>query len=167
MWLTIALNFKLLLELNQFLVFDEPHVSYFRALDIKVVISIHQISYNYLIQIGCIYKHWGSPHEHRNQMHWILIPDPDSMWSRVSSTRHSDARIAQLGWISRTVTQYSTKIGSESKPRGDKVVFESGSPICIRSRSKVPCEETHWHIAMCELYPFLLWIWEVLNWLSA
>ena len=32
----------------------------------------------------------GSPHEHWNRIHWIRIPDPDSMWSRVSSTQHAD-----------------------------------------------------------------------------
>ena len=33
---------------------------------------------------------WGSPHEQRNRIHWIRIPDPHSMWSRVSYKRHAD-----------------------------------------------------------------------------
>ena len=56
-------------------------------------------------------------------------------------------RIAQLEWNSRTVTravtQHSTQLGSGSRPCGGKVVFESGSPICIGFGSKVPCGEPH------------------------
>ena len=40
--------------------------------------------------------------------------------------------------------QLSTQFGTESRPCGGKVVFGSGSPICIRSRSKVPCGETQY-----------------------
>ena len=35
-------------------------------------------------------SHRGSPHRHWKRIHWIRIPDPDLMWSRVRFTRHAD-----------------------------------------------------------------------------
>ena len=41
-------------------------------------------------------QHRGSPQGHRNwnQIHWYWIPDPDSIWSHVSSTLH----VAYMHW---------------------------------------------------------------------
>ena len=77
------------------------------------------------------------------RIHWIQIPDPNSMWSRVrpwAPYGTQTTRIALLDWISCTVTQHSTQLGSGSTCGGN-VVFESGSPISIGSGSKVPCGE--------------------------
>ena len=50
-------------------------------------------------------------------------------------------RIALLDhlWISRTVMEPITQLGSGSRPCGGKVVCGSRSPICIGSGSKIPC----------------------------
>ena len=54
--------------------------------------------------LGWIVYNWGSPHEHWNQIHWIRIPYPDSMWSRElhrASPGMQTTRIVLLTWISR------------------------------------------------------------------
>ena len=90
----------------------------------------------------------GSPHGYWNRIHWIRIPDTDSMWCCVSSTRHEDYARCAAGLelthsVTRTVTQHSTQLWSGSRPCGGKVVFESRSPIRIGFGSKVPCGELH------------------------
>ena len=87
------------------------------------------------VSIQILVLQWGSSHGHWNRIHWIWIPGPDSMWSRVSSTPHTTTRISLLDW------QHSTQLRSGSRPCGGKVVFGSGSPICIGSKFKVTCGE--------------------------
>ena len=89
--------------------------------------------------------YWGFPHGHWRRIHWIRIPDLDSMWSRVSSTRHETTcmRCTRLDWISGTVWGHCraarhAQLGSGLRPCGRRV---SGSPIHIGSESKVPCGE--------------------------
>ena len=45
---------------------------------------------NLILQLVDGMSQWGSPHERWNRIHSIRIPDPHSMWSCVSSTRHAD-----------------------------------------------------------------------------
>ena len=98
--------------------------------------------------ITCIIINGGSPHGYWNRIHWIRIPDPDSMWCCVSSARHADyTRIALLDWNSHTLlralSRSTARIGS--RPCGGKVVFESRSLICIGFGSKVLCGVPHYH----------------------
>ena len=98
-------------------------------------------------QIAVVVLHtMGSPHGHWNGIHWIRIPGTDSKWSRVSSTRHEDCAHCTAGLDPMLCpTQHSTQLRSGSRLCGGKVVFGSGSPIHIRSRSKVLCGESHCH----------------------
>ena len=76
---------------------------------------------------------------HWNRIHWIRIPDPDSMWSRVNCTRHADyshctARPISLTLhaISRsTVTQHSNP-GTARNSDPDRGRVEAWSGLCIR-----------------------------------
>ena len=85
-----------------------------------------------------------------------LDPNPRSGFNVVArELRHSTqtTRIALLDWISRTVTQHSTQLGSGSRPCGDKVSlnpdlrsasdadprFRVESPINRIFKSSYPC----------------------------
>ena len=86
-------------------------------------------------------QQWGSPHRHWKQIHWIRIPNLDSMWSHVSSTRHTYYAHCTT-WLDLThchAAQHTAWIQIKAVWR--KVVFEAGSPIRIGCESKVPCGE--------------------------
>ena len=74
------------------------------------------------------------------------IPDLDSMWSCVSSTRQADYAhcTAWLDLFHCYAAQHAARIWI-SRPCGGEVVFESRSPIRSRYRSKVPCGEPQCH----------------------
>ena len=85
---------------------------------------------------------------------WALKPDsldPDSMWSRMSSTRHADygqcTAITGFHALSQStqsrIMQHGTQLRSRSKLCGGKGGLGSRSPIHIVSGSKVLCGEPY------------------------
>ena len=110
-----------------------------------------------LVHPDDLISQWGSPHGYWNRIHWIWIPDPDSKWCCVSSTRHADnahctAGLEHTHSVTRTVTQHSRQLESGSSPCGSKVLFESRSPIRIGFGSKVSCGESRWTCS-CWCFP--------------
>ena len=86
--------------------------------------------------------------------------DPDSMWSRMSSTRHADYAHCTAGLdlmahiLSRssrsTVTKHSTHTAQIFDQGCVDVKWSldldpQGSPICIGSRSKAPCGAPYYY----------------------
>ena len=47
----------------------------------------------------------GSPHGYWKRIHWIRIPDPDSMWACMSSTRHIDYAHCTAHALSRSTAR--------------------------------------------------------------
>ena len=90
---------------------------------------------------------------------WELKPNsrnqkPRSEFNVVSRELHTARRLPALHWwtgsyapFRSTVTQHSMQLTSRSRPCESKMVFGSGSLICIGSGSTVPCGEPQCLIA--------------------
>ena len=107
---------------------------------------------------------WGSPHGHWKRIHWIRIPDPDSMWSRVSSTRHADYGHC-TAWLDLThchAAQHAARIRIEAVGRQSGLwiwIQDPRYPHRIRVRGHV------WRAPICNAFTYtfcFLVFWRIL-----
>ena len=115
---------------------------------LSIQLGTHSVKDHYLHRMTV--SGWGSPHGHWNQIHWIWILNPDSMWSHVSSTWHADYAHC-TGGSHGTVLEHCHAEQHAAQIQIEAVWSQSGPWIQIPDPHQIRIQGPVWRVLIWEV----------------